>query len=113
MSTTEFIEKLRRAPDQVAFQDTMDVIDQNFEYTPTAFQNGNVYSKAGDNEGSCKLFAFAKFFNLNQKETLHCFGNFYREVLENPNGENHQNIRNFMKTGWAEVEFEGEPLVLK
>jgi hypothetical protein len=31
-------------------------------------------------------------------------------VLKNPDGTDHQNIRNFMKHGWDGVRFEGEPL---
>jgi HopJ type III effector protein len=32
------------------------------------------------------------------------------DVLENPEATNHQNIRNFMKTGWAGISFEGTAL---
>ena len=46
--------------------------------------------------------------------TLACFGAFYTEdVLKNPDGTDHQNIRNFMKTGWDGIAFYGEPLTLK
>ena len=42
---------------------------------------------------------------------LACFGSYYfEEVLGNPEGSNHQNIRNFMKTGWNGIKFEGEAL---
>jgi hypothetical protein len=34
------------------------------------------------------------------------FGAYYFEdVLGNPNGTDHQNIRNFMKTGWDGIAF--------
>jgi hypothetical protein len=33
--------------------------------------------------------------------------------LKNPAGTDHQNIRNFMKTGWNGIQFEGEALVSK
>jgi hypothetical protein len=33
--------------------------------------------------------------------------------LGDPSGTNHQNIRNFMKTGWNGIQFEGEALQLK
>ncbi|MFT4047340.1 MAG: HopJ type III effector protein [Solimonas sp.] len=47
------------------------------------------------------MLAFAKLQGLSEAETLACFGRFYREdVLKNPDGTDHQNIRNFMRTGW-------------
>jgi hypothetical protein len=52
--------------------------------------------------------------NLLQPETLACFGAYYfEEVLGDPEGTNHQNIRNFIKTGWLGIQFEGEALTLK
>ena len=51
---------------------------------------------------------------LSPEATLACFGAFYfEEVLGDPNGTNHQNIRNFMKTGWDGIAFYGSPLVAK
>jgi hypothetical protein len=35
---------------------------------------------------------------------LACFGAYYRnDVLGNPEGSDHGNIRNFMESGWAGV----------
>jgi hypothetical protein len=52
--------------------------------------------------------------NLSQTKTLACFGAYYfDEVLKDPNGTDHQNIRNFIKTGWDGVKFQEEALVLK
>jgi hypothetical protein len=52
--------------------------------------------------------------NLSQAETLACFGAYYfEEVLGDPEGTNHQNIRNFMKLGWDGIQFQGEALSLK
>ncbi|WP_188863865.1 HopJ type III effector protein, partial [Aliivibrio fischeri] len=46
--------------------------------------------------------------------TLACFGQYYRhDVLENPQGDDHQNIRNFMVTGWAGVQFKTQALQAK
>ena len=82
-----------------------------YDYTPTAFKNGDVRNEAGQNAGSCKLLSFARLHGLSETETLACFGKFYREdVLKNPNGTDHQNIRNFMRTGWGGVVFEGRAL---
>jgi hypothetical protein len=81
-------------------------------FSPTAFENGILHN-AGENSGSCKLFAFAEMQNLSEAATLSCFGAYYQEdVLGDLDGTNHQNIRNFMKTGW-DVAFYGEALELK
>jgi len=85
----------------------MSVIERYYTFEPTAFTNGDTKNNLVENNGSCKLFAFAQIQELNEQETLNCFGQYYHnDVLENPNGDNHQNIRNFMKKGWTSMEFE-------
>ena len=114
MSIQAFLAKLKQTPEVITFPETIAVIEENYNFTPTAFQNGNTHNAAGTNSGSCKLFAFAKLQNLSQDETLACFGAFYRdEVLGDPEGTNHQNIRNFIVHGWNGIQFEGEALELK
>lgn len=111
MTIEAFKIKLLETPQDIMFSDTMDVIESNFHFTPTAFQNGTLENKAGENSGSCKLFAFAKAQGFTKEETLTCFGHFYFEdVLNDPEGAGHQNIRNFMKTGFEGLQFEGDPL---
>lgn len=115
MSIDHFTAQVKQYPDSIEFDQTMKVIDQHFDYTPVAFTNGpNVRNKAGTNEGSCKIFAFAKLMKLDEASTLACFGKFYREeVLEQPDADNHGNIRAFMAFGWAGVEFDGDVLKAK
>jgi hypothetical protein len=114
MTIESFLEKLKQTPKNISFTETIAVIEENYDFTPTAFDNGTQHNAAGENSGSCKLFAFAKLQNLSQAETLACFGAYYfEEVLGDPEGKNHQNIRNFMKTGWSGIKFQGEALVLK
>ncbi|AFK02010.1 HopJ type III effector protein [Emticicia oligotrophica DSM 17448] len=114
MTLEEFLKKLKETPQEVAFTDTMAVVEANYDFTPTAFQNGDLSNEAGQNSGSCKLFSFAKIQGFSVEDTLACFGDFYRkDVLENPEASNHQNIRNFMKTGWAGISFEGTALTEK
>lgn len=114
MTLNDFLTKLNTAPDTLEFTDTMAVIEGLYNYTPTAFQNGEVSNAAGQNAGSCKLFSFAKLQGFNEAQTLACFGRYYREdVLQHPDTTDHQNIRNFMKTGWTGVKFEGEALTVK
>ncbi|MBK0371053.1 HopJ type III effector protein [Flavobacterium agrisoli] len=114
MSIQAFLEKLKQTPTQITFPETIAVIEANYDFTPTAFTNGTQHNEAGQNSGSCKLFAFAKLQNLTKEETLACFGAFYfEEVLGDPEGTNHQNIRNFINLGWDGIQFEGEALKLK
>jgi HopJ type III effector protein len=114
MNISAFLEKLNQTPEAIAFAETIAVIEENYNFTPTTFSNGNQINNAGENSGSCKLFAFAKLQNLSQTKTLACFGAYYfDEVLKDPNGTDHQNIRNFIKTGWDGVKFQEEALVLK
>lgn len=98
----------------VDFKHTMQVIDHEYDFTETQFKNGKVDNPAGSNNGSCKLLAFAQLHSLDKQSTLHLFGNFYtQDVLENPDKEDHQNIRNFMAFGWEGVVFEQPPLTKK
>ncbi|PCI69976.1 MAG: type III effector [Piscirickettsiaceae bacterium] len=107
------IEQLRQALTTLQFNDTMAVIDALYDFTPTGFSNGNTRNEAGDNNGSCKLFAFAQLNNFTEPQVLALFGEYYRDVLATPNGDDHQNIRNFMTTGWAGVQFDDTALIKK
>jgi hypothetical protein len=113
MTLNEFIAVVK-AGVPVGFQQTQSVIAENYSYQPTPFYNGSggdaVHNPAGTNEGSCKLFAFAQLHGLNEAQTLALFGDYYREVLDDPHGEGHRNIRNFIKYGWAGIRFGGVPL---
>lgn len=114
MSIQSFLEILKQTPEAIAFTDTIATVEENYIFTPTTFKNGSQLNTAGENSGSCKLFAFAQLQNLTEAETLSCFGAYYYEdVLKNPEGTDHQNIRNFMKSGWNGIQFEGTALVLK
>lgn len=111
MNIETFKNKLKNTPNDIEFSETMAVIEANYNFMPTAFKNGDLKNEAGQNSGSCKLFAFAKLQNFTKEETLACFGKYYfDEVLKDPNGTGHQNIRNFMSTGFDGVTFEGEAL---
>jgi hypothetical protein len=114
MTIQAFIEKLKQTPEAITFAETIATIESNYAFMPTAFQNGNQHNGAGENSGSCKVFAFAKIQQLTQAETLACFGAYYfEEVLGDLEGTNHQNIRNFMQSGWDGIQFEGDALSLK
>lgn len=109
-----FLKQLQQDPESIEFTMTMDVIEAGYSFTETAFDNGELHNEAGQNSGSCKLFAFAQLNDLSEEATLACFGTYYRDdVLANPDADNHQNIRNFMKTGWSGIKFEKPALLAK
>ena len=111
MELDTLLQLLRDSPERVTFNDTIALIDARYEFTPTTFSNGALRSAAGQNNGSCKIFSFGMLHRLRPQQTLACFGDYYRkDVLGNPQGSDHQNIRNFMKSGWEGIQFDGEAL---
>jgi SAM-dependent methyltransferase len=109
-----FLKKLASSPADITFNETIAVIEAHYDFTPTAFRNGELQNDAGQNNGSCKIFSFAKLHNLTAQQTLHCFGSYYRDdVLRHPHGSDHQNIRNFINSGWQGIAFEGKALTPK
>jgi HopJ type III effector protein len=114
MTITDLLEKIRANPETIVFSEVIALIDEHYDFTPTSFQNGDTHNEVGKNSGSCKIFSFAKMNLLNKVDTLACFGAFYKkDVLENPDGTDHQNIRNFMIYGWEGIKFESDALILK
>ena len=108
------LEQLEKSPETIIFKDIITYIDENYDFAPTKFTNGNTINEANQNNGSCNVFSFAQLKNLSKELTLVLFGEFYREdVLKNPDGTDHQNIRNFMKFGWEGISFDGEALKKK
>ena len=92
-------------------------IDARYDFTPTAFDNGQaphaVQNAVGQNSGSCKVFSFAQLEGLGAAQTLSLFAEHYRAVLATPQAQDHANIRNFMQQGWAGIRFAGVALVAK
>lgn len=113
MNQAGFLQQVR-AGGGVEFEETMAVINDNYRYQPTEFKNGllePLINPAGKNEGSCKIFAFAGWHDLTVEQTLGLFGDYYRrDVLGNPGGDDHQNIRRFMRDGWSGIVFNGVAL---
>jgi hypothetical protein len=118
MNKIDLIQTITDKPTSIEFDFIMAFIDKNYAYRPTKFVNGlgssAVINDAGTNEGSCKIFALGKLLGLNKQATLACFGRYYRsDVLGNPTGEDHANIRNFMKYGWDGIVFDSNALAAK
>ncbi len=109
MTILELINKAKKS-EIINFSEVINTIDNAFEFTPSKFKNGAIINEANTNNGSCKVFSFAKEQNLDVSETLFLFGEHYQKVLHTPSEEDHQNIRNFINFGWEGVHFEGNAL---
>jgi hypothetical protein len=114
MELDVLIATVKAQPESMIFSDVITCIDEHYDFTPTKFMNGAMVNEANQNNGSCKIFAFAKLHQLSPQETLALFGDFYRkDVLLHPIKDDHQNIRNFIEFGWDGIEFLGLALSKK
>lgn len=111
MTREELVTKSKTS--ELQFQEVLDHIAEQYQYSPTSFQNGNLKNSASENQGSAKVLYFAKLNDLSQEDTLGLFAEHYQNVLENPTGDGHQNIRQFMANGWNGVAFEADVLTAK
>lgn len=99
------------------FEDTLAFIAEHYVYQPSAFKNGldahAVSNAAGQNEGACRVFALGMLEQLNPEDTLCLFGRHLRDVLNDPQGSSHANIRQFQRHGWSGIVFDAPPLSRK
>ena len=112
MTEQQLLARVASAPDQIRFADVLAVIDAHYVFKPTAFDNGEVRNGPQENQGSCRVLAFALRHQLSATATLALFGEHHRSVRNTPDGQDHQNIRAFQSHGWKGVRFHGEPLSL-
>lgn len=110
MTLAELLKHLSKPKPELKFAEVIACLKAHYQYNPTAFSNGPLYNPAGENEGSCIIFAFAKRHRLSDEQALLCFGEHYQGVLQDPTGTRHGNIRQLMRSGLNAVEFEGEAL---
>ncbi|MCH5599137.1 HopJ type III effector protein [Niabella ginsengisoli] len=101
----KLINKLEKKEAQ--FLDTISFIETYYVHTPTAFTNGAQLNGTNENQGSAKVFTFAKLNDLSKEETLKLFAEHYDAVLSTPTGNDHQNIRQFILHGWQGIAFNG------
>lgn len=102
----DFIERLSSEPETIKFEEVIDIIDRFYDFTPTAFQNGAQKNKAGENNGSCKVLSFANLHDLTEAQALNLFAQYYRDVVATPQGDDHQNIRQFIEQGYQGLVFD-------
>ena len=91
--------------DDLTFEEFITHCDENYEDGLIEFKNGDLINKPNENHGSAKVLSYAALANFDQETTLKLWGQYYRDVKANPDGNDHQNIRNFMKYGWDGVDF--------
>jgi hypothetical protein len=93
----------------IELEDVLQMIERRYRYRPHAgFQNGELYNSAGENEKSARVLAWAVQQQLGTKDTLRCFGRFFRQL--EPGGADHPNIRQLLQHGIRAVRFEHHPL---
>jgi len=47
MTLASFLSKLKNTPEGITFPETIAVIEENYNFTPTTFQNGNQHKQLG------------------------------------------------------------------
>eukprot|EP00579_Thalassiosira_antarctica_P000180 CAMPEP_0201866554 /NCGR_PEP_ID=MMETSP0902-20130614/1099_1 /ASSEMBLY_ACC=CAM_ASM_000551 /TAXON_ID=420261 /ORGANISM="Thalassiosira antarctica, Strain CCMP982" /LENGTH=214 /DNA_ID=CAMNT_0048391543 /DNA_START=35 /DNA_END=679 /DNA_ORIENTATION=+ len=100
-----FNANLEMGGDDLMFDEFITLCDEQYEYGLIEFGNGGMVNKEAENDGSAKVLSYAALADFDKEMTLKLWGQFYRDVLAKPDGTDHQNIRNFMKTGWEGVDF--------
>lgn len=98
---------------QLLFKEILNFIEEKYQYTPSAFKNGDLMNTEDENQGSAKVLYFAQMNNISKEDTLQLFSEHYQAVLDDANGSSHQNIRNFKQYGWEGVVFENIVLLKK
>ena len=101
------------AAGEAKFADVIAYIETRYTHTPTAFKNGQQSNATTENQGSAKVFAFARLNGLDHAQTLSLFAEHYAAVQATPQASDHQNIRQFMLNGWDGIQFEGQALTAK
>jgi hypothetical protein len=103
------LRKVRTDASSLMFAETLEAIELGFEFFGVKFSCGDVVSSSSENTGSSKVLSMAILVGLTDAETLACFGEHYRDVLADPSGASHANIRALMATGLAGVKFPNGP----
>ena len=88
------------------FEEVIELIDTHYETGLLEFKNGDIVNQSGENVGSAQVLSYAALSGMDKETTLKLWGQYHRDVLATPDGDDHANIRNFMKYGWEGVPFE-------
>ena len=113
MNTAQCLEKIR-LESEICFSDFIELIDNEYWFINIAFENGTIINTVNENQGSAKVFCFGHMHSLSKQETLKCFGEHYRSVIESPKEtKSHLNIRSFIENGWEGLFIDFKALTIK
>jgi hypothetical protein len=115
MPTTDIINQFLQDIEQPdhEFTSTLSFIERHYTFSPTVFLNTNISNAQDKNQGACKVFALSHLLSLSTEQTVKCFGEHYRDVINTPNNDNHMNIRCTMQHGLSGITFNVFPLIEK
>ncbi len=68
----------------ISFKDVIEFIETYYQHQPIAFKNGDASNEASQNQGSAKVFSFARLNNMSKEDTLYLFAEHYQAVLNTP-----------------------------
>lgn len=85
---------------------TVAAIGSIYDVPQQAFSVGDHHNNVGENTGSLAILGFAKANHLAPAQVMAMFAEAGEEVLADPGGTDHANIRAFMKHGLDGVTFE-------
>jgi hypothetical protein len=121
--------------DSLMFEEFIALCDEQYEYGLIEFKNGEVINKPGENDGTAKVLSYAALAGFDKDMTLkvsrmvilwqfvrretifssyilpgtialiQLWGQYYRDVIATPDGNDHPNIRNFLKVSRCPLEF--------
>lgn len=80
-------------------ESTIDSIKSMWDFIPQGFIVGNQTNEPGLNEASLLILAYADMYDLPLEKILIMFGEAYDEVVADPDGDNHLNVRSLMANG--------------
>ena len=83
----------------------IEMVEGCYETGLIEWSNGSQKNPPGTNEGSAHVLSLAALADLPKEKALLLWAEHYRDVLATPDGDDHQNIRQFMEKGWDGVDF--------
>jgi len=83
VNTEQFLDKLKSEA-EMKFSDFINLIEKEYIFTNVAFTNNGLYNSIDENQGSAKVFCFGIMHSLSEIDTLRCFGEHYRFVVQFP-----------------------------
>mmetsp|Transcript_20097 Transcript_20097/g.40238 ORF Transcript_20097/g.40238 Transcript_20097/m.40238 type:complete len:208 (+) Transcript_20097:51-674(+) len=100
-----FLQNVEMNPEGFTFNEFIEMVEGCYETGLIEWSNGSQKNPPGTNEGSAHVLSLAALADLPKEKALLLWAEHYRDVLATPDGDDHQNIRQFMEKGWDGVDF--------